>query len=97
VPKQKAYEGPFVIAEQKIRARWSDLIDVALELAIEGKSEKMVIYCIDRLIGKPSQPIDLEVRRAADRIGAATGADPEFLIRRAQQLAAQHATEAASS
>lgn len=39
--------------------------------------------------GQPVQTIDLEVRKAADRLAAATGADPEFLIRRAQQLAAE--------
>lgn len=40
--------------------------------------------------GQPVQTIDLEVRRAADRLAAATGADAEFLIRRAQQLAADN-------
>lgn len=39
--------------------------------------------------GQPVQTIDLEVRRAADRLAQATGADPDFLIRRAQQLAAE--------
>jgi hypothetical protein len=36
--------------------------------------------------------IDLDVQRAADRLALATGADAQFLIRRAQQLAAQHAS-----
>ena len=88
--------GPVVKAEAKLRDRLPELVDVALRLAIEDENERMVIYCIDRILGKPSQPIDLDVRRAADRLAAATGADPEFLIRRAQQLAAENAEAAAT-
>ena len=39
--------------------------------------------------GQPVQPVEFEIRREADRLAAATGADPDFLIRRAQQLAAE--------
>jgi hypothetical protein len=61
------------------------------ELEAEGQgSENGLIYCINRALGAPTQPIDLEVSRAAARLAAAIGADPEFLIRRAQQLAAEN-------
>lgn len=39
--------------------------------------------------GLPVQPIDLEVRRAAEKIAAQTGADPEWLVKRAQEIAAE--------
>ena len=81
-------EPPVQAAERKLRDRLPELVDVALALAIEGRDPKMVTYCINRVLGAPVQPIDLDVRRLADRLAANTGADPEFLIRRAQQLAA---------
>lgn len=90
-PKRKVYESPIREAEGKIRDRLPELVDVALALAIDERDPKMIVYCIDRILGKPMQPIDLDVKRAAERLGAATGADPEFLIRRAQQLAAENA------
>lgn len=90
-PKRKVYASPIREAEGKVRDRLPELVDVALSLAIDDRNERMVIYCIDRILGKPSQPIDLDVRRAADRLASATGADPEFLIRRAQQIAAENA------
>lgn len=39
--------------------------------------------------------IEIEVRQVAAKLAAATGADPEFLIRRAQQLAAENSEAAA--
>lgn len=95
-PKTEArQEPPVKAAERKIRDRLPELVDVALDLAIENRDPKMVVYCIDRVLGKPALPIDLDIRRAADRLASATGADPEFLIRRAQQLAAENAEAAA--
>lgn len=82
--------GPVRVAEEAFRDALPELAKVALELAIKGKDQKMVIYCINRALGAPTQPIDLEVSKAAARLGAAIGADPEFLIRRAQQLAAEN-------
>lgn len=94
-PKRKVYASPIREAERRIRDRLPELVDTALDLALNGKDAKMVVYCIDRILGKPAQPIDMDVRRAADRLAAVTGADPEFLIRRAQQLAAENAEAAA--
>src|SRR5688572_20422091 len=83
--------GPVRKAEEAFRDALPDLAKVALELALKTKDQKMVIYCINRALGAPTQPIDLEVSKAAQRLAEATGADPEFLIRRAQQLAAENA------
>ena len=72
-------------------------IDAIRALSTEMKSSKgaprvaAAVAILDRGWGKPTQPIDLEVNRAAQRIASAIGADPEFLIRRAQQLAAENA------
>lgn len=82
--------GPVRKAEEKFRDALPQLADVALELALSGKDQKMVIYCINRALGAPTQPVDIEVSRAAAKLAAAIGADPEFLIRRAQQLAAEN-------
>lgn len=82
--------GPVRASEEAFRAALPELAKVALELALKGKDQKMVMYCINRALGAPTQPIDLDVKRAADRLAAATGADAEFLIRRAQQIAAEN-------
>ncbi len=90
VPKRKLYASPIREAEGKIRDRLPELVDEAIRQALEDHSEVQTRYCIDRILGKPAQPIGLDVQRAAERLAAVTGADPEFLIRRAQQLAAEH-------
>lgn len=46
-------ESPVKVAERKILTRLPELVDVALELAIDKHNPKMVAYCIDRLLGKP--------------------------------------------
>lgn len=83
-----ATQSPIKIAELKLAENLPKLVDVALQLALGG-DKPLLVYCIDRVLGRPTQTIDLDIRRAADRLAAATGADPEFLIRRAQQLAAE--------
>jgi hypothetical protein len=80
---------PIKLAESKLRQALPDLTDIAIQKAKDGDN-RMLVYCIDRVLGSPVQPIDLEVSRAAARLAAAIGADPEFLIRRAQQLAAEN-------
>lgn len=82
---------PVQAAENKLRDRLPELVDEAIRQALEDHSEAQTRYCIDRILGKAVQPIDLDVKRAADRLASATGADPEFLIRRAQQLADENA------
>lgn len=82
--------GPVRAAEDAFRDALPELAKVALELALKSKDKQMVMYCLNRALGAPTQPIDLEVNRAAARLAAAIGADPEFLIRRAQQLASEN-------
>lgn len=84
-----ATQSPVKIAELRLAENLPRLVDVAITMALGG-DKTLLVYCIDRVLGKPTQPVDLEVRRAADRLAAATGADADFLIRRAQQLAAEN-------
>jgi len=80
-------ETPAQLTQRVMTEQLPNLLHVALIKATREGDARMLIYCFDRLLGSPVQPIDLEVRQAADKLAAATGADPEFLIRRAQQLA----------
>ena len=88
-----ADQTPVQRAEAKLRAALPDLVDVAISLAREG-DRRMLVYCVDRVLGSPVQPVDLDVTRTAARLASAVGAEPEFLIRRAQQLAAESAAGA---
>lgn len=77
--KSEAREEPPVrAAENKLRDRLPELVDVALSLAIEDRNERMVIYCIDRILGKPTQPFD--VRDAVRKLAAERGLDPDRVI-----------------
>ena len=79
-------QSPIRAADLVLAKNLPQLLEVALALALGG-DKTMLIYCIDRVMGKAVQPIDLDVKRTAGRLASAIGADPEFLIRRAQQLA----------
>lgn len=75
---EKRAEPPVKAAENKLRDRLPELVDVALSLAIEGKDAKMVIYCIDRVLGKPTQPID--VLDTVRQLAVARNLDPERVV-----------------
>lgn len=79
-PKAQAFKNdpPVKAAENKLRDRLPELVDVALSLAIEGKDAKMVIYCIDRVLGKPTQPID--VLDTVRQLAVARNLDPERVV-----------------
>lgn len=74
------------------QTREQRMIERLVTIAISGKRSeaiqamKLIFAYRD---GLPVQPIELEVRRAAERIAAATGADPDWLIKRAQEIAAE--------
>lgn len=74
------------------QTREQRMIERLVTIAITGKRSeaiqamKLIFAYRD---GLPVQPIELEVRRAAERIAAATGADPDWLIKRAQEIAAE--------
>lgn len=76
--EKNRHVGPVVSAENKLRDRLPELLDVALGLAIEERNERMVIYCIDRVLGKPSQPIDL--LDTARRLALERNLDPDRVI-----------------
>ena len=78
-PKAEArQEPPVKAAENKLRDRLPELVDVALSLAIEGRNERMLIYCIDRVLGKPTQPVDM--LDAVRQIAVARNLDPDRVI-----------------
>lgn len=87
--KRKIYESPIRAAEGRIRDRLPELVDVALRLALEDGNERMLIYCIDRILGKPTQPIDFydAARRAAEE----RGLNPDRVIHLYEQLKRQKA------
>lgn len=88
-------ETPVALTQRVMSEQLPNLLRVALIKATKEGDARMLIYCFDRLLGSPVQPVDLEVSKAAARLAAAIGADPEFLIRRAQQLASENAEAAA--
>lgn len=74
--------------------RQERLIERLVTIALTGKRSEALramqlifAYCD----GLPVQPVELEIRRAAERVAAQTGADPEWLIKRAQEIAAEAA------
>lgn len=88
-PKRKVYESPIREAEGRIRDRLPELVDMALKLALEGEDAKMVVYCIDRILGKPTQPFDF--REAARRAAEERGLNPDRVIHLYEQLKRQKA------
>lgn len=80
------------------KTRRQALVERLFRIALSGKrtealaAMKLILAYTD---GLPVQPIDLEVRRAAEHIAAQTGADPEWLVKRAQEIAAEAANGAA--
>jgi hypothetical protein len=82
-------ETPFAFTQRVLTDELPTMLAVALWMATKDGDARMLIYCIDRLLGSPVQPIDLEVKRAAELMAAASGADPDWLIKRAQEIAAK--------
>lgn len=80
---------PVKAAENKLRDRLPELVDKALELALEEGNDRMLIYCIDRILGKPTQPLDFyaSARRAAEE----RGLNPDRVIHLYEQLKRQKA------
>lgn len=70
--------GPVRAAEEAFRDALPELARVALRLAIENENERMLIYCIDRALGKPAQPID--VLETARRLAIERNLDPDRVI-----------------
>lgn len=81
--------GPVAAAESKLRDRLPELVDVALRLALEEENERLLIYCIDRILGKPTQPFDFH--EAARRAAEERGLNPDRVIHLYEQLKRQKA------
>lgn len=81
-------------ASKNGQTREQRMIERLVSIALTGKRNealqamKLIFAYRD---GLPVQPIELEVKRAAERIAAATGADPEWLVKRAQEIAEEAA------
>lgn len=79
------------------QTREQRMIERLVTIALTGKrgealqAMKLIFAYRD---GLPVQPIELEVRRAAEQIAARTGADADWLIRRAQEIAAEASSAA---
>ena len=80
---------PVVAAESKLRDRLPELVDAALKLALEDGNERMLIYCIDRVLGRPTLPIDFlgAARKAAED----RGLNPDRVIHLYEQMKRQRA------
>lgn len=72
--------------------RQDRMIERLVSIAISGKRSEALramqlifAYCD----GLPVQPVELEIRKAAERLAAATGADPDWLVKRAAEIAAE--------
>lgn len=86
---EKRTETPVRVAERKLRDRLPELVDKALELALEGGDTKMLVYCIDRVLGRPTQPFDFHA--AARRAAEDRGLNPDRVIHLFEQLKRQKA------
>lgn len=79
-------------ASKNGQTREQRLVERLVSIALTGKrgealaAMKLIFAYRD---GLPVQPIDLEIRRAAERIAEATGADADWLVRRAQEIASK--------
>lgn len=65
---------PIKAAELTLANNLPELVNVALRLALEG-DKSMLMYCIDRVLGRTGQPID--VAEQAAEIAAEYGVEPE--------------------
>jgi hypothetical protein len=57
------YESPVPRAEQRLCAALPDLVDIAIGLARAG-DRRMLVYCIDRVLGSPVARAELGERGA---------------------------------
>lgn len=89
-PKRRdpVIQSPVRLAELKLAEKLPELVDVALALALGG-DKALVVYCIDRVLGKPSQPVD--VYGEARRLAMERGIDPDKVVSILDSLKKQRA------
>lgn len=79
-------ETPASLTQRIVAEQLPNLLRVALIKALKEGDARMLIYCFDRLLGSPVQPVDIEIRRVAERLAADYGLDADQLIREAQVI-----------
>lgn len=79
---------PIKLAELTLANNLPELVNVALRLALEG-DKTLLMYCIDRVLGRTVQPIDVAVQ--VEEIAAEYGVDPERVTSIVERLRKQKA------
>lgn len=85
---QPLARSPIKAAELRLLESLPDLIDVAISLAKAG-DRGLIVYCIDRVLGRTVQPITIESQVA--EIAADFGVEPERVTSIVERLKAQRA------
>ncbi len=80
---------PIRMAELKLARNLPALVDVALALALEDRDKAMVTYCIDRVLGRTVQPLDISMQ--VEEIAAEYGVEPERVTSIVERLKRQKA------
>lgn len=90
-PKRKPITDALLaaLAETSGRAKRSKADQGArklVQLFLKGdiQAAKLILAYVE---GLPRQPVDVTIRQEAERIAGATGADPDWLLRRAEEIA----------
>lgn len=79
---------PIRVAELKLAENLPQLVDVALALALGG-DKSLLVYCIDRVLGRTVQPID--VTHQVEQIAADYGVEPARVTSIIERLRAKQA------
>jgi hypothetical protein len=79
---------PIRIAELTLAKNLPALVDVALQLALDG-DRTLLVYCIDRVLGRTIQPISIETQVA--EIATDFGVEPERVTSIIERLKARQA------
>jgi hypothetical protein len=76
-------QSPIRVAEMKLAENLPLLIDEALRLAFSG-DRALLVYCIDRVLGRTVQPIAIE--QQVDEIAAKYGVERERVVSIVERL-----------
>jgi hypothetical protein len=79
---------PIRAAELKLAENLPELIDLALSWA-KGGDKQLLVYCIDRVLGRTVQPISVETQAA--EIAADFGVEPARVVSIIERLKAKKA------
>lgn len=80
-------KSPIRLAELKLADNLPALIDLALKMALKDRDKQLLVYCIDRVMGRTVQPID--VVHQIDEIAAEYGVEPERVTSIVERLKAR--------